>query len=718
MFSIASRFKAGYPAFAVVALFAVISIEPIVGIADEPAPSATQIDKTAQPASAAQTTKSAQPDTATPSVEGAADEGPMTVQGKSESQAARGDQADKSTPAEKKMDAAEEKKPEQEKKPGTIGEPLAPGMMTLVHDEIVAGIKRRGITDQFARFQSYAISKVNGSAGRYTGSELTGNCRLKWYDHMMRNFLTAPAEAEQFTRQLHTVVCNDRDGLSQVLSIASAKMDIGTWKAPQPLTVTSPEQALEVIKQALTTAQVSYCAALAPLNKSEIQQLQTYLVPVLCTQNNVGHTLNDRGTGRLLCDLMEKMDRGALYAAAEALAPITDVQFLEQLKSLPDNGSVRVAGVSGNVAARIDTPSGAIVIGGKGSKTYQLDQMRDVAVVIDLGENNTYYEGSVGPDRPVLVVINLGGHNTFRGSRPGIQGAAVLGVSMLLNLGGNNTYEAQDVAQGSALGGVGVLIDYAGNNRYRGIRRVQGQAIGGLGVLIGRGGKNDYHAAMWAQGFGGPLGFRTVGERHRRQPLLLRRHVARFLSGNPRLRRLGPGRRRRHPAGGRRRHRRDPRRRRRERLRVRLPLAWRRILVRPGLRPRFRRQHATPDHADGLQRRPAHPAQFPAVRLRLGLPLCDGLLLRRRRRQHLRRHHHGHRHGLGLLDGRAVRLRPRQRPLQGRPAGSPRAPAPRWASASSSTTAATTCTKATARDTRRPASPITPCRPAAATSAS
>ena len=228
---------------------------------------------------------------------------------------------------------------------------------------------------------------------------------------------------------------------------------------------------------------------------------------MLCTQNSVGHTLSDRGTGRRLCDLMEKMDRDALYAAADALAPITDVQLLEQLKSLPDKGNVRVAGVTGPVAARIDTPSGAIVIGGKGSNTYQLDQMRDVAVVIDLGGDNVYYEGTVGPDRPVLVVINLGGNNTFRGSKAGIQGGAVLGVSMLLNLGGNNTYEAQDVAQGSALAGVGMLIDYAGNNRYRGVRRVQGQAIGGLGMLIGRGGKNDYHAAMWAQGFGGPLGF-------------------------------------------------------------------------------------------------------------------------------------------------------------------------------------------------------------------
>lgn len=410
---------------------------------------------------------------------------------------------------EKQSAAAVKKKPNAaaHAKVTTIGEPLAPGMMKLIQDEIVSGIKRRGITDRFARFQSYAIGKVNSSAGRYTGSELAGNCRLRWYDHLMRNMLAAPAEAERFTRELHKAALNDHNGLAQVLAIAASKMDAGECKPRTLPAPASAEQALEIIKQGLTDAQVSYCAALAPLSKSEIRELQMYLVPVLSTQNQVGHTLQDRGTGRRLCDLMEKMDRGALYAAAAALAPIADVRVLEQLKSLPDDGDVRVSGVSGTVAARIDTPSGAIVIGGKGSNTYQFDQMGDVAVVIDLGGNDTYYEGTVGTDRPVLIVIDLGGSNTFRGSKPGIQGGAVLGISMLLNLGDHNTYEAADIAQGSALAGVGIQIDYGSNNRYRGVRRLQGQAIGGIGILLCRGGKNDYHAAMWAQGFGGPLGF-------------------------------------------------------------------------------------------------------------------------------------------------------------------------------------------------------------------
>ncbi len=400
-----------------------------------------------------------------------------------------------------------EKKTDAEPAKETVGEPLAPGMMKLLQDEIRAGIRGRGISDRFARFQNYAAGKLYSTSGRFTGSELTGNCRLRWYDSMLRNVLAAPIEAERFTRELHTAALNEHNGLAEVLAMASVKMDAGKCTPREVVAVKSADQAIDVIKQCLTEAQLAYCAAIAPLNKAEIRQLQSYLVPVLSTQNQVGHTLSDRGTGRQLCDLMERMDRQSLFTAAAALAPITDPRLLEQLKSLPDDGDVRVPGVTGSVAARIDTPSGAIIIGGKGNNTYRLDDMEGVAVVIDLGGKDAYYEGTVGPYRPVLITIDLGGNDTYRGTKPGIQGGAVLGIAMLLDLDGDDVYQAQDVAQGSALGGVGILVDYAGNDRYTGIRRVQGQSIGGIGMLVDRGGNDDYHAAMWAQGFGGPLGF-------------------------------------------------------------------------------------------------------------------------------------------------------------------------------------------------------------------
>ena len=124
--------------------------------------------------------------------------------------------------------------------------------------------------------------------------------------------------------------------------------------------------------------------------------------------------------------------------------------------------------------------------------------------MIDLGGGNTYYEGS-SASSPVLLVITLGGNNTFSGPSPA-SGGAVLGVSMLLTLGDNDTYQAQDIAQGSAVAGVGIQIHYGAHNRYRGIRRLQGKAVRGVGISWPRR-QNDYHAALWAQGMGGPLGF-------------------------------------------------------------------------------------------------------------------------------------------------------------------------------------------------------------------
>lgn len=388
-----------------------------------------------------------------------------------------------------------------------LGDPLAPGKLQLLKQEIIAGISKRQITDKFARFRSYSAMKLNTSAGRYTGSELTGNCRLSWYDHLLRNTLDAPAEAEAFTRELHKAAMGNHEGFAEVLSIAAIKMDMPKRKPRTFAKVTSPQQALDIVEQAIADAEVNYTAALSPLTKTQIRELEANLYPVFVGQNQVGHTINDRGTGRRLCDLMELMDRNSLFAAGDALAQLTDPELLEQLKSLPEDGDIKVDGVTGKVVARIETPSGLIIVGGKGNNTYQLDKMPNTCSVIDLGGNDTYIEGTVGLERPVLVLIDLAGNDTYRGSKPGIQGSAILGVSALIDLEGDDIYQAKDMAQGSALAGVGILYDFAGNDRYVGIRRVQGQALGGLGILIDRKGNDDYHAAMWAQGLGAPLGF-------------------------------------------------------------------------------------------------------------------------------------------------------------------------------------------------------------------
>ena len=110
------------------------------------------------------------------------------------------------------------------------GEPLAPGMVKLLQEEIVSALQTRGNEGDFARFQSYAGGRLAMSAGGYTGSELTGNCRLSWYEHLLRNPLQAPAEAEEFTRLLHKAIVDDPSGLGPAWPPPPEKLDLGKRK--------------------------------------------------------------------------------------------------------------------------------------------------------------------------------------------------------------------------------------------------------------------------------------------------------------------------------------------------------------------------------------------------------------------------------------------------------------------------------------------------------
>ena len=78
----------------------------------------------------------------------------------------------------------------------------------------------------------------------------------------------------------------------------------------------------------------------------------------MITQNRVGHTLQDRGMGRRLCDIMERIDRNSLHVCAEKLAVLTDPELLEQLKALPDDKELKTDGVGGTLAAKLVTSAG------------------------------------------------------------------------------------------------------------------------------------------------------------------------------------------------------------------------------------------------------------------------------------------------------------------------------------------------------------------------
>ena len=327
----------------------------------------------------------------------------------------------------------------------------------------------------FARFESYAGRTLERDGRSVYGFGVDGQLPAELVRSLAAQSAAGPGEAEEFTRDFAHVVPRRSVGAWSGFAIVAEKLDLGKRKPRGFVAVHSPQEALEVVKQSLVEAQTAYAAALAPLTKSEIQELATYLYPVLVGENRVGHTINDRGTGRRLCDLMEKMDRGAMIDAAEALVPVSDPKLLAQLKQLPADGDVE--------RARGDGPGrGADRHAGRrdcdrrqGGQHLSARQHARRGRGHRPGRRQHVLRGNDFAGPAGAAGREPGGGNLFRASSPGVQGGAILGVSMLVNLEGGNRYEARDVAQGSCLAGVGILLDYGGNNVYRGLRRVQGQ---------------------------------------------------------------------------------------------------------------------------------------------------------------------------------------------------------------------------------------------------
>lgn len=378
-------------------------------------------------------------------------------------------------------------------------------LLDPLQEEIENGLAERGLGEKFDLYQRFTDYRLDASAGTNTWSDKSGECRLAWYDWMIRHQLQSPAEAERFTRELHAALQGDHTGLASALETAAAKLELGPKLAEPPAWARrplrgplEPGDAFLEIQRAVTAARDFYRSALEALREDEKRELRRELYRVT-TQNAEEKALSfvDAAAGRRMCELLKAMDRQALAKAGRALVPIADTSLLE---TLSQHISAHAEGVDG------------ILIAGTDADTHDLDAMMDISIVIDYGGDDIYTEGTVSADRPVLVIIDLGGDDIYRGRNAGIQGGAVLGVSMLVDLAGNDTYEAADVAQGACLGGVGILIDFSGDDSYRGLRRNQGSAIGGIAIHIDRSGDDSYHSALFAQGFGGPLGFGVLDD--------------------------------------------------------------------------------------------------------------------------------------------------------------------------------------------------------------
>jgi len=367
--------------------------------------------------------------------------------------------------------------------------------------EFSNSLKQRQMEPKFDEMKAFFAERLDNSAHNKTFSDKTGNCRLSFFDFIMRRPERAAEIADEFTRQVHSTA-KRAGAIPDLLNIAAAKLD-----APLPsLQIAGPhkplsDRGLDKLRQTVGLAQRQYARALTTLTEAELSELRSTLYVQTTGPKARAPFFSDRYDGRCTSDLFEKIDRKWMLQAATTIATLGEAVPLQLL-------SKSALARSRSKSPAVDNfREGNILFGGPGKDTYRLDQMDDVCAIIDAGGDDTYIEGALSAKRPMLVIIDFGGNDTYRGQQPGIQGGAILGVSALFDMAGNDTYSAGDVAQGSALGGVGILHDIAGNDRYLADKRVQGQAVCGVGLLIDRAGDDDYRAALLGQGVGGPLGF-------------------------------------------------------------------------------------------------------------------------------------------------------------------------------------------------------------------
>lgn len=378
-------------------------------------------------------------------------------------------------------------------------------------NDLLSTLNARGGTSLYDRWRAYDAGVRRQTSALESGSELNGRCRLRWYEKLYADPLRSAGEVEFFSRAWGGFFSGSAADVVSGVRLARAKMDVALRNdqptKPSPKT---PQEAIELLKTALVETAALHARALAPMSKDDVAAVSREAHSIFCAQAQSGHTVPSRGRAKYLIDAMQKMNKNALYDAAETALSTLDEETLALLAQV-DWDSLEKVKVDGQEMGRVSTEAGDVLFGDKNSTVWNLDQYSTVCCVVDLGGRDEYREGVCNVNRPVLVVLDLGGDDdNYVGQNPGIQGGAILGVSVWYDGGGNDRYLAKDVAQGSCVGGVGILVDESGDDRYLGFLRAQGQALCGLGLHIDRAGNDDYRAALWAQGVGAPGGFGAI----------------------------------------------------------------------------------------------------------------------------------------------------------------------------------------------------------------
>lgn len=366
----------------------------------------------------------------------------------------------------------------------------------------------RATEDRFLLYRQYVAQRLDESAGTNSFRDKTGNCRLPWVDSMLRNPLGSIVEAERFTHDVHKTLKAGAAGTDELLTIISTALGIPAERRHPHHMPPTPASNMDRLTNTIASLHELWESAFAELGSDGQQELHELLLSQTLDDNTAGHRFADSVKGRTLCDILELVNMDALVNALGVMLELAGLANLEAATWSPSHaiGTNTQDDEMVGILHSVSTSHGRVLVAGPGDNVFDLSRMTNIVAIVDVGGNDTYIEGVVDINRPLLVILDLAGNDTYRGSRPGIQGGTVIGFSLLVDTRGDDTYVAKDAAQGSCLVGVGLLIDSDGNDTYVGDRRVQGHAMGGIGILLDRSGNDSYRGALLAQGVGAPLG--------------------------------------------------------------------------------------------------------------------------------------------------------------------------------------------------------------------
>ncbi|MEK9657215.1 MAG: PDZ domain-containing protein [bacterium] len=273
-----------------------------------------------------------------------------------------------------------------------------------------------------------------------------------------------------------------------------------------------PPATLLGFKQGLEKAFKQAEAAFNPLNSEERQTIQESL-SFLNTELVEHYALSALGEpntfdkSERLVDLVRKVDLPSLYQASDTLAFLQDKRWLKAFKKHLKNTVGQRRPSKNGILRQEKTAFGDIIIGNESDQVYT----KSVAVIIDLGGNDQYLtHASPGQSQ---IILDFDGDDSYIATEPLAQGAACLGVSILIDVKGNDTYISKVWGQGIGIFGLGLVIDQQGNDTYIGQQLCQGIGFAGVGGIIDQKGQDQYQIQGFGQGLGLPRGLGFIDDR-------------------------------------------------------------------------------------------------------------------------------------------------------------------------------------------------------------